>query len=117
MLTIQVGERELQLATNLRVAFKVQGQHNHKPYMEIFREMSGMKLENQIKILYAAYQVQNGESAMTETEFMNMMFDNFNLADLMILLGDLVNGIMYNGLTSEQIEEKKSILAKTTEAM
>ena len=29
--------RDVDLATTLRVAYQVQGQHNHKPYAEVFQ--------------------------------------------------------------------------------
>ena len=36
-MTTTINGTEYSLGTTLRVAYKVQGQHNHKPYTEVFQ--------------------------------------------------------------------------------
>lgn len=85
---------EYTLATTLRVAYKVQGQHNHKAYSKIFAEIGDMTLQDQIGILYAAFQVANPESKMTKDEFMNYYLDNYNLKVVMDQVKEIIQGVM-----------------------
>lgn len=82
------------LATTLRVAYKVQGQHNHKAYSKVFAEIGDMTLQEQIGILYAAFQVANPEVAITQQQFLDYYLDNFNLKLIMDQVRAVVQGIM-----------------------
>ena len=42
MVTTTINGVDYELATTLRVAYKVQGQHNHAPYSKVFSEISDM---------------------------------------------------------------------------
>lgn len=95
-LSININDREYQLATTLRVAFKVQGMHGHKPYIEVFQEMSNMPVEQQIGIIWAAFEVQNPDEAKTITQigFQNYVLDHFILKDLMEILQSISAAMM-----------------------
>ena len=82
------------LATTLRVAYKVQGQHNHKAYSKVFAEIGDMALEDQINILFAAFQVANPEVKMSAKEFLDYYLDNFNLKVVMDQVKEIIQGIM-----------------------
>lgn len=82
------------LATTLRVAYKVQGQHNHKAYSKVFAEIGDMTLEDQIGILFAAFQVANPEVKMTQQQFLDYYLDNFNLKVVMDQVKEVIQGIM-----------------------
>lgn len=82
------------LATTLRVAYKVQGQHNHKAYSKVFAEIGDMSLEEQIGILFAAFQVANPEAKMTQAQFLDHYLDNYNLKILMDQVKEVIEGIM-----------------------
>lgn len=89
--------REFQLSTTLRVAYEVQGQHNHMPYTEIFEGLKDMTVEEQIGIVWAAFKCANSEyikeSGITSGEFMNYYLDTYNLSDLMDTLSLVIGGI------------------------
>lgn len=85
---------EYTLATSLRVAYKVQGQHNHKAYSKVFSEIGDMTLEEQIGILFAAFQVGNPEVKMTQQQFLDFYLDTYNLKILMDQVKEIVQGIM-----------------------
>lgn len=82
------------LATTLRVAYKVQGQHNHKAYSKVFAEIGDMSLEEQIGILFAAFQVANPEVKMTQAQFLDHYLDNYTLKILMDQVKEVIEGIM-----------------------
>lgn len=95
-LSITINDREYQLATTLRVAFKVQGMHGHKPYIEIFQSMSDMPVEQQIGIIWAAFEVQNPDEAkaITQIGFQNYVLDHLILKDLMEILQSISAAMM-----------------------
>lgn len=88
--------KEYELSTTLRVAYKVQGQHNHKPYTEVFQGLGDMTLEQQINILYASFQCANPDAAkeITAQKFLDYYLDNYNLKVVMDQLQAVVKGIM-----------------------
>ena len=91
---VTINGADYSLATTLRVAYKVQGQHNHKPYSKVFSEIGDMTLEDQIGILFAAFQVANPEVKMSQEQFLNHYLDNYNLKVLMDQVKEVVQGIM-----------------------
>lgn len=96
MLTITIKGNEYDLATTLRVAYIIQGQHNHKSYIDIFEEIDKMTLEQQIGIVYAAFQAANPDGAklIKQHDFLNDFLDNYNLTELMRYVKDIIAGIM-----------------------
>ena len=95
-MTTTINGTEYSLSTTLRVAYKVQGQHNHKPYTEVFQGLGDMTLEQQINILYASFQCANPEAAkeITSQKFLDYYLDNYNLKIVMDQLQAVVKGIM-----------------------
>lgn len=88
--------KDVDLATTLRVAYQVQGQHNHKPYAEVFQGIGEIGVEQQIDILYAAFECANPilKQEITKQKFRDYYLDNYNLKDLMSQLQEVVKGIM-----------------------
>ena len=107
MVTIIFNEKEYNLATTLRVAYMVQGQHNHKPYTEVFQQIGNMTLEDQIAILYAAFACANKDEAkfITRQNFLDYYLDNYTLSDVMSQLQSVIEGI--TGQTLNDVEESK----------
>lgn len=91
---ITINGADYNLATTLRVAYKVQGQHNHKAYSKVFAEIGDMSLEDQIGILFASFQVGNPEVKMTQAQFLDYYLDNYNLKILMDQVKEVIQGIM-----------------------
>lgn len=107
MVTIIYNEKEYNLATTLRVAYAVQGQHNHKPYTEVFQQIGNMTLEDQIAILYAAFACANKEEAkfITRQNFLDYYLDNYTLSDVMSQLQAVIEGITGKALSDTESEE------------
>ena len=96
MLAITIRGNEYELATTLRVAYNIQGQHNHRSYIEIFEDIDKMTLEQQIGIVYASFQAANPDSSklIKQSDFLNEFLDNYNLTELMKYVKDIIAGIM-----------------------
>ena len=98
MATIMINGSEYTLACNLRVAYELQGQHNHKPYSEILSSVGEMPLEQQIDILYLAFKIGNPEVAKSFTRemFRSYILDtnDFNTTVLLTLIKKVIAGIL-----------------------
>ena len=96
MLTVKMNEREYPLAATLRVAYKVQGQHNHKSYIEVFKGIGEMNLEDQVGIVYAAFECANPEAVreVSKQAFLESYMDTHNLKELMDHIKEIIKGIM-----------------------
>ena len=105
--TIELNGVEHPLSTTLRVAFKVQGQFNHKPYSKVFAEIGDMSIQDQIAILWTAFELANPQEAKTlgALGFQNYCLDNFTLSDVMSCLSGVIKGIMGEDLTEDAGEE------------
>lgn len=96
MLTVKINGGEYPLACTLRVAYKIQGQHNHKPYTEVFKSIGEMHLEDQIGLLYAAFECANpGEVfKIKRQDFLESYLDTYNLKIMMEHIQSVIKGIM-----------------------
>ena len=96
---------EYPLATTLRVAYLIQGQHNHKPYAEVFKDIGDMTIEDQIGIIYCAFKCANSDSniTMSKQSFVDYYLDNFTLREVLGQLQEIVKGIMGEDLTEEDV--------------
>ena len=96
---------EYPLATTLRVAYLVQGQHNHKPYAEVFKDIGDMTIEDQIGIIYCAFKCANADSTVVipKQSFIDYYLDNFTLREVLGQLQEIVKGIMGEDLTEEDV--------------
>ena len=102
MVTTTINGADYELATSLRVAYRVQGQHNHKPYSEVFSNIGQMKIEDQIGILYCAFQVANPNVLMTKQAFIDYYLDHMNLKQIMTQLKSVIQEITGFSDDSEQ---------------
>ena len=111
MLTVKIKGTEYPLSTKLRVAYKVQGQHNHKPYTEVFKSIGEMHLEDQIGIIYAAFECANPSEVfqIKRQDFLEAYLDEYNLKTLMGHLEEVIKGIMGEDFFEEAQTEGATI--------
>ena len=93
MVTTIINGVEYTLATTLRVAYKVQGEHNHKAYSKVFADIGDMCIEDQIGILFCAFQVGNPDNIMQKKTFVDYYLDNMNLKQIMDQLKAVIQEI------------------------
>lgn len=110
MLTITIRGNEYELATTLRVAYNIQGQHNHKSYLEIFEDIDKMTLEQQIGIVYASFQAANSDSSklIKQSDFLNEFLDTYNLKELMDYVQSIIKGIMGKDFDVPPVESEST---------
>lgn len=95
-ISTKINGTSYDLATTLRVAYEVQGKHNHESYMKIFRRIGEMTLEEQIDIIYVAFKIANKEIAKTFSDvmFREYYLDNYTVSDITDQLNHIVAGIL-----------------------
>lgn len=100
---VTINNKDYPLSTKLRVAYKIQSQNGHKPYAEIFQNIDTMMLEQQIDILYAAFEVANPDEAkfITRQTFLDHYLDNYDLDFVMTQLKDIISGILGKSFENE----------------
>ena len=105
MLTINLNGNEYPLACNLRVAYVLQNQHNHDSYSSILSRIGEMPLEQQIDVLYAAFQIANPETAKTFTREMFRTYvldlDAFHASVILQIIKKIISGILGTVLPDE----------------
>lgn len=113
-LTIKVMGTEYPLKTTLRVAYEIQKANGHKPYAEIFEGFGSMVLEKQLEMLYISFKLANPDVAntITLTKFCDDMYDNMGLSIIMDKLHNLIDGIMFNGMSPEEEKAARENLAQ-----
>ena len=111
MLTINLNGNEYPLACNLRVAYVLQNQHNHESYSSILSRVGEMPLEQQIDVVYAAFQIANPDTAKTFTREIRtyvLDHDEFNASVILNIIKDIISGILGKKLPDEPTEEQAS---------
>ena len=96
MLSINLFGQEYALSNKLRVAYRVQGQHDHKPYTEVFSGVGDMPIEDQIGIIYESFWCANPEARdkISRQRFLEEYLDNYDVKALMEQLKEIIQGIM-----------------------
>lgn len=96
MLYINLFGQEYALSNKLRVAYRVQGQHDHKPYTEVFSGVGDMPIEDQIGIIYESFWCANPEARdkITRQQFLEEYLDKYDVKTLMEQLREIIQGIM-----------------------
>ncbi len=96
MLSINLFGQEYALSNKLRVAYRVQGQHDHKPYTEVFSGVGDMPIEDQIGIIYESFWCANPEARdkISRQRFLEEYLDKYDVKALMEQLKEIIQGIM-----------------------
>lgn len=104
---ITLNGTDYTLATNLRVAYLLQQQHNHEAYSSILSRVGEMPLEHQLDLIYTAFQVANPDVAKTFTKemFRCYIFDHeeFTASVIIKLIKGIIAGIL--GKDVKELEE------------
>ena len=103
---LTMNGQDYEVKTTLRVAYQMQAEFGHKPYMQILQDVDKLKLEQQIKLLYIGFNLAN-PNVMTFQQFLDYWLDNGAFLGITKKMAELVEAITYNGMTKEEIEAAK----------
>lgn len=106
--SIDINGQSYTIATTLRVAYELQGMNNHKPYLDIFKEIEKMTIEKQIDFMYAGYKIANANAMpMSQQEFRDMCLDNLDLMSIMNCIKSIIEGI--TGQKADKDEDTEEV--------
>ena len=112
---LQIGNENFELAANLRVIYSLREITGAKNIREALKNLTSLDLEDQIQLLYAAYQANNKDTTISAKEFEDKVIDNLGIFAIADVIEKLADNLMYAGLSKEQVEEKKSKLEKMSQ--
>ena len=111
MVEMTLNGQILYLEANLRVAYQLQNQENHKPYQEILQSVDTMPLEKQVGILYQAYKVglhSNSEPMKFEV-FFDSFLEEYKVVHLMEFIKKIISGILGKEIKDKSEEETEEV--------
>lgn len=108
---ISLKENTYELATTLRVVYALKDISGAKTLQEAISSIQRLDLDGQLQLLYAAYKAGNkGDNMLTQREFADEVLDSMGIFAIANCIDALTEGILYSGLTPEEIETKKSMV-------
>ena len=116
MVHVEIAGKNYELADTLRVVYAIKDITGAKNLREALQSLTALDVDDQIKLLYAAYKANKNNPAMSQEEFKDLILDNCGVFAIMDMVNDLANGLMYSGLTPEVAESKKAQIAEATKA-
>lgn len=116
MVHVEIAGKSYELADTLRVIYSIKDITGAKNLREALQSLTALDVDDQIKLLYAAYKANKNNPAMSQEEFKDLILDNCGVFAIMDMVNDLANGLMYSGLSPEVAESKKVQIAEATKA-
>lgn len=116
MVHVEIASKSYELADTLRVVYSIKDITGAKNLREALQSLTALDVDDQIKLLYAAYKANKNNPAMSQEEFKDLILDNCGVFAIMDMVNDLANGLMYSGLSPEVAESKKVQIAEATKA-
>lgn len=103
-----------ELSTTLRVVYALRDIAHANSLQEAMGAISSLDLEGQLELLYAAYKAGEGskENAVDKNTFIDEVLDSFGIFAITGVINKLTDGLLYSGLTPEEIESKKKEVEK-----
>lgn len=116
ILSLKTGEYEL--STSLRVVYALRDIAHVKSLKEAMASISDLDIDGQLELLYAAYKAGDGNktNALSKEAFIAAVLDTFGIFALTNAINQLTDGLLYSGLTPEEIETKKAQVEATMTA-
>ena len=106
---LHVKDKDYELSTSLRVVYALRDITHAKNLQEAINSISSLDLDGQLELLYAAYKAGDGrnENAISKQTFIDEMLDSLGIFAITNAINSLTDGLLYSGLTPEEIASKK----------
>ncbi len=107
---LKLGEKEYELSTSLRVVYSLKELTGARNLQEAMSSISHLDLDGQMRLLYSAYKAGSGKHGMiiSQEAFTDAVLDNLGVFALTEVVNKLTDGLLYSGLSPEEIESKKA---------
>lgn len=105
---LRVGNNEYELATTLRVVYKLREIAGAKSLQAAVNSIQDLDLDGQLELLYAAHVAATPSVVATKETFIGDILDNLGIFAVTNVINELADGLLYSGLAPEEIESKKA---------
>lgn len=108
-MVLHLNGRDYELATSLRVVYALRDITHAQSLQEAINSIQTLDLEGKLELLYAAYKAGGGkqDESTTKQMFIDAIVDNFGVFAIANAINELTEGLLYSGLTPEEIAAKK----------
>lgn len=112
---LHVGNTEYELSTSLRVVYALRDISHANSLQEAVGSISKLDLDGQLELLYAAYKAANSKctNCVSKEIFVDDVLDNLGIFAVTNAINTLADGLLYSGLTPEEIQSKKAAVEMT----
>lgn len=112
---LHVKDKEYELATSLRVVYALRDISHANSLQEAISSISNLDLDGQLELLYAAYRAANVKCSdcMGKSAFIDELLDNLGIFAITNAINTLADGLLYSGLSQEEIASKKAAVEAT----
>ena len=112
---LHVKDKDYELSTSLRVVYALRDISHAASLQEAIGSISRLDLDGQLELLYAAYKAANGKNVdcISKSDFIDDLLDNLGIFAITNAINALADGLLYSGLSKEEIESKKAAVEAT----
>lgn len=112
---LKLKDKEYELSTSLRVVYALKEISKARSLQEAINSISRLDLDGQLELLYAAYKAGCGKNGTTicKEDFVGEILDSLGIFAVANKINELADGLLYSGLTPEEIESKKAQVEET----
>lgn len=110
-----VKDKTYDLSTSLRVVYALRDISHANSLQEAVGSISKLDLDGQLELLYAAYKAANSKNndCVPKDVFIDELLDNLGIFAITNAINTLADGLLYSGLSKEEIESKKAAVEAT----
>lgn len=112
---LKLGEKTYELATTLRVVYALRDIAHANSLQGAINSISKLDLDGQLELLYAAYSAANSKRSdcLSKEVFIDEMLDRLGIFAITGAINKLADGLLYSGLSPEEIASKKAAVEAT----
>ena len=112
---LHIKDKDYELSTSLRVVYALRDISHANSLQEAIGSISKLDLDGQLELLYAAYKAANNRNAncVSKADFIDDVLDNLGIFAITNAINTLADGLLYSGLSKEEIESKKAAVEAT----
>ena len=112
---LHIKDRDYELSTSLRVVYALRDISHANSLQEAIGSITRLDLDGQLELLYASYKAANSKNAdcVSKEDFTDDVLDNLGIFAITNAINNLADGLLYSGLSEEEIESKKAAVEAT----
>lgn len=102
----------IQFATSIGVLFRLKEKHNYTTLQETYKLLESSNIDTVMDVLGVAYNKAHQGSELNDEQFVELL-DKQKIGFIKITetFQSVVEALMFNGMTSDEIAAKKKVLA------